>query len=151
MLNKIQENVVLLIQSKTGLSAPILLWWAGAALAIAATIVFLCVSAYAWLLRELGPVYAALVMAGFFLLLALVSAIAAGLTRRHTREGAILQKARSSAALVSPALLLDPKLLNIVNQAARTLGWQRLIPLVVLGLLTAQWAREKHHGGPPRD
>ena len=29
-------------------------------------------------------------------------------------------------------------------QAGRTLGWQRLVPIALLGFLAAQWLRESH-------
>jgi len=42
--------------------------------------------------------------------------------------------------------LIDPKVLNVAIQAGRALGWQRLIPLALLGLLTAQWVKEARRG-----
>jgi hypothetical protein len=38
--------------------------------------------------------------------------------------------------------LIDPKVLNVAMQAGHSLGWQRVIPLALLGLLTAQWVQE---------
>ena len=38
--------------------------------------------------------------------------------------------------------LIDPKVLSVAMQAGRALGWQRLIPLALLGFLAAQWMQE---------
>jgi hypothetical protein len=31
--------------------------------------------------------------------------------------------------------------------AGRTLGWQRIVPIALLGLMAAQWARERREQG----
>ena len=37
--------------------------------------------------------------------------------------------------------LLDPKILGVAMQAGKSLGWERIVPVVVLGFLAAQWLR----------
>jgi len=55
------------------------------------------------------------------------------------RERAILARA---AKAHSPSWLLDPKLLGVAVEAGRTIGWQRLVPVALLGIVAAQWARD---------
>ena len=65
------------------------------------------------------------------------------MTRRRAQERAILE--RAARAQASTSWLLDPKILGVAMQAGRTLGWQRIIPVVLLGFLAAQWVRESHN------
>ena len=102
---------------------------------------FLCVAAYAWLSQTFGGIYAGLIVAGFFILVALIAAIIAAATRRRARERAILQ--RAARAHASSSWLLDPKILATAMQVGRAVGWQRIVPLALLGFLAAQWARDR--------
>ena len=54
-------------------------------------------------------------------------------------ERAILE--RAARAQSSSSWLLDPKLLGAAMQAGRTFGWQRIVPVALLGLIAAQWLR----------
>ena len=45
--------------------------------------------------------------------------------------------------------LIDPKVLSVAMQAGRALGWQRLIPLALLGFLAAQWMQEARREDTP--
>jgi hypothetical protein len=47
-------------------------------------------------------------------------------------------------------VLIDPKVLSVAMQAGRALGWQRLIPLALLGFLAAQWVQEARREDTPR-
>ena len=108
-------------------------------------VVFLGVSGCAWLSIKLGPVFGPLGMAGVFLVIAIVAALASVVLRRRTKQRAFLEqttRAPSAVALVNPAVL------NIAMQAARTLGWRRLVPLALLGILAAQLAQAPHRRGP---
>jgi hypothetical protein len=55
---------------------------------------------------------------------------------------------RAQRAQASASMLLDPKILGVAMQAGRTLGWQRVIPVVLVGVLAALWLRESHKSGP---
>ena len=68
--------------------------------------------------------------------------------RRRVRERAILARAAKAHA---PPWLLDPRILNVAVEAGRTLGWQRLIPVALLGFMAAQWARESRERGKKQD
>ena len=139
MFKTLTREVTLAIQTKSGVSGAVVVWLAIAALAAVTAFAFLCVSGYAWFAVEFGAVYAALIMTGIFVALALIAALIAALVRRRVRERAILARA---AKAHSPSWLLDPKLLGVAMEAGRTIGWQRLIPVALLGFVAAQWARD---------
>jgi hypothetical protein len=138
MLKTIQKHVVLWVQSKTGVTLVFLVAMTFAATAVLMMFVFLCVAAYAWASVELGPVFGGLATAGVFLLIALIGAAVSVVVRRQTRERAIVEQASSTRTL------LDPRAFQLAIQAGRALGWQRLVPLLLIGILGVQWARETH-------
>src|SRR4029077_1264142 len=92
--------------------------------------VFLCVTGYAWASIQLGPVFGGLAMAGVFLFIAVVCAAASVVTRASTRQRAIMDRGARAQGM---GALIDPKALSFAMQAGRALGWQRLIPLALLG------------------
>jgi hypothetical protein len=133
------RDLTLAVQSKSGVSSAVLVGMAIVAFASLVAFVFLCVAGYSWLAEEYGNVAAGLAMAGLFILVALIAALASHIARRRTRERAILARAAHAHA---PSWLLDPRLLAAGIQAGRALGWQRIVPIVLLGFMAAQWARE---------
>jgi hypothetical protein len=141
MLKNIQRHVVLWIQARTGLT-PVFV--AGIGLAVAAsalTLVFLCVSGHMWASSKMGPVFGGLAMAGVFLLIAAAGTAASIVARRQTRRTATLERARITG------MAIDSRMLQIALQAGRGLGWQRAVPLLLLGFLGLQWLQEarKHN------
>ena len=146
MLKNLQNHVVRWIQSRTGLSVGFLISLAVAGCAALLAFIFLCVTGYAWLSFKLGPIFGGLAMAGVFLLIAVVGAAASALARERTRQRAIVQRA---ARAQGTRALIDPKMLSVAMQAGRALGWQRLIPLALLGFLAAQWVREARREDVP--
>jgi type VI protein secretion system component VasK len=144
------SDMVLSLQARSGMTPGFFVWVAILVVSLLATFVFLCVAAYVWLTPQFGAVYAGLIMAGVFLLFAIVAALVSAILRRRARERAILE--RAARAHASPSWLLDPKVLGIAVQVGRTLGWERLIPIALLGFLAAQWARGGYRQDePPRD
>jgi hypothetical protein len=139
MIKGLMREATLAIQSKTGVTAGVFIWLGLAAVAALTAFVFLCVAAYVWLERLFGGVYAGLIVAGFFIFVVLIAALFAAMSRRRARERAILARA---AHAHGGSWLLDPRLLATAMQVGRTLGWQRLVPVALLGFLAAQWARE---------
>jgi hypothetical protein len=92
-------------------------------------------------------------MAGIFAVVAVIAAVIAALIRQRVRERAILARA---AKAHSPSWLLDPKILGVAVEAGRTIGWQRIVPIAMLGFVVAQWMREARgqgssHESPPQD
>ena len=146
MLGSIAREIRLSIQARNGLSAGVLIWTAVIAVATFTAFVFLCVAAYAWLSVVFNPVYAGLIMAGGFILIALVAAAVSAMIRRQVRQQAIL--ARAAKAHAPSSWLLDPKMLGVAVEAGRSIGWQRIVPVALLGFVVAQWARE-YRAHPP--
>ena len=139
MLKSIAREIVLSIQARNGMSPAVAVATAVVAFAALTAFVFLCVAGYAWLVLRFDSVTAGLVMAGIFIVIALIAALTAALIRRRVRERAILARA---AKAQSPSWLLDPKILGVAAEAGRTIGWQRIVPVAVLGFVVAQWMRE---------
>jgi uncharacterized membrane protein len=138
MFKGLMHDMVLAVQTRTGITTSFIAWLIVVALAALTAFAFLCVAAYDWLSLQMSSVYAGLVMAAVFVLIAVIGLVICLLARRQARERAILERAARAHA---PSWLLDPKILGIAMQAGRTLGWERIIPVALLGLLAAQWAR----------
>jgi hypothetical protein len=139
MFKTLTREITAAIQAKSGASAAVLVWMVVMVLASISAFVFLSVAGYDWLALRYDSVTAGLIMAGIFLAVAIVAAIISAAVRRRVRERAILARA---ARAHSPSWLLDPRLLSAAVQAGRSAGWQRIVPVVLVGFMVAQWARE---------
>jgi uncharacterized membrane protein len=139
MLKGLMREITLSVQTRSGINATVLLWAGLIALALMTAFVFLCVAAFEWLSVLYGSVFAGLIMAGVFALIAAIGAMVCALARRRIRERAILERAARAHA---PSWLLDPKILGVAVQAGRAMGWQRIVPVALFGFMAAQWARE---------
>src|SRR5215470_15904408 len=139
MFKTVTREITLAIQSRSGLSTAVVISMAVMTAALLIAFAFLCVSAYAWLTIHFSTVFAGLIMAAGFAMIALIAAIACMVARRRARERAILARA---ARAHSPSWLLDPKILGVAVEAGRSIGWQRIVPVALLGFMAAQWARE---------
>jgi hypothetical protein len=144
MIKSLMREIVLAIQARHGVSAGLLVWLAIVAFALTAAFVFLCVAGYQWLALAYGNVDAGLIMAGIFVALAIVAAIVSAVIRRRNRERAILARA---ARAQTPSWLLDPKFLASAVQVGRQFGWERIVPIALVGFLAAQWARQRRDKG----
>jgi hypothetical protein len=138
LLDHLQQSATLWLKAKTGLTAGVVAFLAFALLAALMVFIFLCVATYAWLSAELGPIFGGLATAGIFLVVALIGLVMAALARRRTQQQAALER----AARTRGSALLDPRMLNLAMGTARTLGWQRAIPIALVGFLAPQWAQE---------
>jgi Ca2+/Na+ antiporter len=141
MLKNWMHDIALALRARSGLTGGFFVWLMIILLAALTAFAFLCVAAYDWLSLQLGSIYAALAIAGFFILVALIGALVAAIARRRARERAILE--RAARAQSASSWLLDPKILGAALQAGRTLGWQRIIPVALLAFVAAQWLRER--------
>jgi hypothetical protein len=139
MLRNFKHELILFIQARTGATLALFVWSGLVALASLTAFAFLCVPLYDWLSLQLGNVYAGLIVAGFFTAIAAIGVLVAMMARRRARSRAILERA---ARAHTPARLLDPKIVGLALQAGRTLGWQRVMPIALLGFMVIQWARE---------
>jgi hypothetical protein len=140
MFKSLMHDVVLAVQTRTGITRSFIIWEIVVALMAFTAFAFLCVAAYDWLSLQMSSVYAALVMAAGLALIASIGIVVCLLTRRRARERAILERAARAHA---PSWLLDPQILATAVQVGRSLGWQRVIPLALVGIMAAQWARER--------
>ena len=134
MLKSLMRDAMLAVQSRSGITASFIVWLRRRVMAASTASAFLCVAAYDWLALQIGSVYAGLVMAAIFVVIAIIGLIVCLLARRRARERAILERAARAHA---PSWLLDPKILATAVQVGRSLGWQRVIPLALVG----------YHGG----
>jgi hypothetical protein len=139
MVKSLMRELMLAIQAKSGASPAVFIWLIVAALAAILALPFFCVAAFVWLEGLFGGIYAGLIVAGFFLVVALFAALFAAMARRSARQRAVLERAARARA---GSWLLDPKILAIAVETGRKLGWQRLVPVALLGFMAAQWARE---------
>jgi Ca2+/Na+ antiporter len=147
MFRNLMRDTVLSVQSRTGITVSFVAWLGVIALAGITAFTFLCVAGYNWLSAQAGSISAGLIMAGVFVLVAVIGIIICALARRRARERAILARA---ARARTPSWLLDPRILTAAVQIGRELGWQRIVPVALAGFMAAQWAREHReeaHGG----
>jgi hypothetical protein len=144
MLKSWMHDIALAVQARSGASAALLLWFAVVALASLTAFAFLCVAGFDWFAGQVGSIFAGLIMAAIFVLVAGIAAVIGAVARRRAKERAILERAARAHA---PSWLLDPKILATAVEAGRALGWQRIVPVALLGFMAAQWAREHRDQG----
>lgn len=144
MLIVLQRNAMLWLKEKTGFTTAFFIFGGLATVAALMGIIFLCVSGYAWAAAEFGPVFGGLASAGVSLAIAVASFAVATSSRKQTRHRAALERSRRAQG---GAVLINPETLKLVMQAGRHIGWQRLIPIALLGFLATQFARERRHSG----
>jgi hypothetical protein len=138
------RDITLAIQARSGASPGIFVLSGVIVVACLTAFIFLCVALYGWLSIQVGAVNAGLMAAGIFVVIAAIAAIIFALIRKRVRERAIVERAARSN---SASRLLDPKILATALQAGRAVGWQRIVPIVVLGFIAIQWTRE-YRGNP---
>jgi hypothetical protein len=144
MLKTLTREITLSIQAKNGASVAVVVWIGVIAFALLTAFVFICVAGYDWLSVSYGSITAGLIMAGIFVVIAVIAAIVSALVRRQVRQRAILARAEKAHA---PPWFLDPRIVGVAVEAGRTIGWQRIIPVALVGLVAAQWARESRDRG----
>jgi hypothetical protein len=147
VLRNLTHEITLAIQTRNGISVAVMIWMAVMTLALLAAILFLSAAGYLWLTLQFGNIVAALIMAAAFVAVAIVAAIVSWEIRRRVRQRAILARAAKARA---PSWAFDPRILAAAVQIGRELGWQRLVPLALVGFMATQWARE-HRERAERD
>src|SRR5580692_7165773 len=105
MMNGWLRQLALMVTVRTGFSAQIIVCFAIAALAMVMTVGFLCAAAFVWLASRTDALTASLVLAGIFLLIGVIAAIAGALTRRRN-----IERARLELAARKVANWLDPRM-----------------------------------------
>jgi uncharacterized membrane protein len=145
----LRRYLELRLKAQIGLSSGVVLWALIALVCAVVTFVFLLVSAFIWLADRYDGLIAALVLAGSFLLLAIV----AMLVSLRTHRG-IIERAELALAAQKGAISLDPSMLGLMMQVGRGIGWRKviaLLPVVIIAagvgmqLLGRQKARGENH------
>ncbi len=144
MFKNLMHDMMLSVQSRTGITTSFIICLCIIAIAGVTGFAFLCVAGYDWIAIHVGSVYAGLIMAGVFFLIAVIGLVVCALGRRRARERAILERAARAHA---PSWLLDPRVLATAVQIGREFGWQRIIPVALVGFMAAQWARDRRQQG----
>src|ERR1700728_4227875 len=106
MIKGLMREVTLAIQARSGATPALFIWMAVIAIASLTAFAFLCVAGYGWLALQFGGIVAALIMAGIFVLIAIVAAIIGAMARRRAKDRAILERAARAHA---GSFLLDPE------------------------------------------
>src|ERR1700691_5239925 len=133
MLHNWKHDFFLFIQARTGATLALFAWAALVGLASLTAFAFLCVTLYEWVGLQLNSVFPGLTVAGFFATVAAIGMLAGVIARRRARTRAILERAARAQA---PSRLFDPRMVGIALQAGRRFGWQRVLPIALLALLT---------------
>jgi hypothetical protein len=135
----------LMARAKTGANTAAAIWSVIAAIAILAGAVCLSVAAYVFIADRYDSLTAALALAGFYSVLALVAVLCAVMIRRRTMNRAH----RELAARPTP--WLDPRLLAIGIKIGTSLGWKKSVPIALVGVFAAGIAREWSGHQAPAD
>jgi heme/copper-type cytochrome/quinol oxidase subunit 2 len=103
-----------------------------AAAAGVAAFLFAVIAAFLWAQQRYDTIVASGVAAGLFLLVAVIALICLAVAR----DRAAKRKAReeADAAAAAPSWLTDPSTLLAAVQIARTIGFDKVIPLAIAGL-----------------
>ena len=131
------RQLALMVTVRTGFSAQIIVCFAIAAVAMVMACGFLCAAAFVWLASRYDALTASLILAGVFLLIAVIAAIAGALARRRNIERARLELAARKAAN-----WLDPKMISVGLEIGRTIGWRRIVTLAGVAMFAAGLAKE---------
>jgi len=123
-------------EAKSGLSVGAAILGLVALVTSIAAAAFVSVAGFFWIADRYDNPTAAVVLAGFYFCLAILSALAVILVHRHT-----VNRARRELAERSPPWL-EPRVVAIGVELGKTLGWKRTLPIAVVGLLAAGVARE---------
>jgi type VI protein secretion system component VasK len=130
-------------QASTGLSSGIVISAVIAAIAAVVAAIFFLIATYVWLADHYDGVTAGLIMAGVFVVIAIIAFVVCLTVRRRNMERARLELAARS----SGAPWLDPKLVSMGYQIGQAIGWRRLASLaavaVLVGVVSKEWIGRK--------
>jgi hypothetical protein len=135
------RHIALNAKARTGFGPLLVFWFLITAVALALALGFLCAAIFIWLASRTDALTASLIMAGVFLLIAIIAGVVGWIVRLRNME-----RARRELAARSPGLL-DPKFLTIGLEIGRALGWRRVVTLAAAGLLAAGLAKEWRGSG----
>ena len=131
------QHLALRAKSKTGFGPGIVVCFLVALLSLVIAVGFLCAAVFVWLASLYDAVTAGLILAGVFLLIAILALATAYFSRRRNME-----RARLELAARSQPGWLDPKYLSLGLQVGRAVGWRRIAMLAAAGFFAAGLGRE---------
>lgn len=120
----------LAVKAKTGASRTAFVLAGIAALCSVAGATFLLVALYVFLTRHYGALESACALALALLALSGIIAMMVSIVMKRTAE-----QARAEIAQTRNAILSDPGMVAAGMQIGRSIGWQRIVPIAVIGLL----------------
>jgi hypothetical protein len=132
-MNGWRRYLELQAQSRTGLSAGVVVAAVIAVMAALATLILAIVAIYIGLADRYSPLTAALVLTIAFLLITIVALACCILVQRRN-----VQRAQLALAARSSAPWLDARTMAMGMQVGRAIGWRKLVPLVAVGFLAAE-------------
>src|SRR5262249_51740045 len=131
-MGNLRKYLALQAQAKAGLSSGLFGWGLVALVCGLLTAGFILLLAFIWLAERYGPLIAAAILAGAFLLVTIIAIVCTLQSRRRT-----IERAELALAARKPAVWLDPKLVAGAVQAGRAVGWRRFVPLLAPRILAA--------------
>ena len=143
MFDGLAERAVLKAKLRTGMSPELMAWFAAALFLAAVGVVFLSVAVYFWLTTYVSEAVAAAIVAGANILIAAAAVTRCVVLRRRT---AALALAELRAAEQRSPWWSDPAVVAVGYEIAKTIGWRKLTPLVVAGVLAATTLGRKSNG-----
>jgi hypothetical protein len=124
-------------KAKTGLSTALVVCAVIAAFAVLCMVAFLIAACFIWISSLLDPLQAALIVAGGFLLLAIIMGVSCLIMRRRA-----VRLARQALANRRNQPWLDPAILTMGYQVGRSIGWRKFGVLGAVALLAIGVGRE---------
>jgi hypothetical protein len=137
MINGWLRHIELTAKAKTGASSPVVLLGALAAVALLAALVFFSIAAFIWLAGVYGELDAAMMLTGFYAVIAIVCIVSLVFVRRST-----IARANRALGARTSAALIDPALLAVGLEIGKALGWKKTLPIAAIGIVAAGIARE---------
>lgn len=127
-------NLLAPLRAKVNLAAISAACYAAAAIAGAVAIAFAIAALFSWLAAQFGTIAACLMIAGGFIVLAIIPLIVLAVARRREERRVVLAAAKArNTQWASPATL------TLALQAARMLKGNRGIAVAGVGALLAGW------------
>jgi hypothetical protein len=104
-----------------------------AASAGAVAFLFAVIAAFLWVQQRYDTIIASGVVGGMFLLVAVIALISLSVARRRAAKRQVREEAEAAKSAPS-SWLADPAILLTAFQIARSIGFGKIIPLVLVGV-----------------
>ena len=140
MIDGLLRDAMVTVRAKTGLTGTVVACAAIVAVCAAAAIIFLCYAAFLSLAQTYDALTASLVLGCGFFVACLIAVIAMMAARRQA-----VAQARAEAA--RHAWWADPKFVGIALEVGRAIGWRKIVPIALVGLIAAGLSKESARSG----